>query len=345
MRKENMSFDPDDPFADLDDSNKTPPPKPKVRGYKNSIQFRKSNDKSVAENRARSISIDNENAVVRVDMAMGIAPIARPLKKGVKRCLIDYKQSWKTGVIRFIGSELDDTDLGILLAIMFIAQKQKPETILGEAAGTLLPNCFEDSKENLATEKEVIIVKTSYSEIRELLGKKGDGGSNDRTIDDSLVRISTIVVHSRFDKKTSFSHLIQAGRGDDDRLTVALSFRLTKVLLGFEKTSYGAVDMEIFSGLSKGTAQILYVYLCSWYGVSIEQRPIGLGKLVQHVHGESILKMTPSQRKGRMHSVRKALAEISLKAKGTMSVKPDNKVKGQFIIQRCFSKISKTVSP
>lgn len=336
MRPENMNFDPDDPFADLDDSNKVLPPKPKVRGYKNSFQFAKSNIKSNVANRARTLAIDNTNSVVRVDMAMGIAPIARPRKKGVDRLNIDHHQKWKGGVIRFKGEELDDTDLGILLAIMLIAQQQKPESISGVNAGTILPSTFEGPIENNAIEEEVIVVKTKYSKIREVLEKKGEGGSNDKTIFECLLRISSITVCSEFGSKKSFTHLIHAGKTEDDFLTIVFSYRLTRVLLGLENSNYGAINMKIFNSLSKGTAQILYVFLCSWFGASIEQRPVGIEKLVQHVHGESILNMTPSQRKGRIHSVKKALEEIGIKAKGTLNVKSDNKVKNQFVVQRSY---------
>lgn len=301
--------------------------KPKKRCHVSDTQFAVQVEKDKKANTKRRIKEDNKASVLRYEMATGIAPIARPLKKGAKRYIMDIKQKWKGGEIRYYGAELDDTDLGVLLALLFIAQKQQPKTQPGSQIENLLPsdskirNLFpeevgsEGEIANFAKQKEVVAIKASYTEIRQLLGIKGEGKSNDKTINECLLHLSTIVVYFRKGKDNSFTHLIQSGRGRDGKLDIALSYRLTASLLGLNESNYGAIDFNLFNSLSKGTARILYVFLASWYGAEKKARKIGMDKLISHVYSDKLSVMSDELIRIRKFRIKKALTEIALHSK------------------------------
>lgn len=258
------------------------------------------------KNAIASREIDAREEVARYDMAFGIASIARPLKKGSVRTAFIKKQGWKGGVICIRGITPDDHDLGVLLAFIVLAEQQRPERQQGrEVAELLLPT----KQKNAAADLDVVTVAITYAAVRQILGLKSDSGTNNAAIWQSLCNLATIVIDAQADGKIALTHLIRPSRGTaNETLTVTLSYRLTRALLG--EGSYGAIDMKAFRALPGGATRILFVWFCSWFGGSRGNRRVGLNKLVEIVWGEPTTKMAVNDIKNRRRAVRNSLTSI-----------------------------------
>jgi len=204
-----------------------------------------------------SLEIDARESVVRLDMALGLAQIAKPLKPGGKRGSFDIIQTWKGVELHFVGIELDDHDLGVLLALISIAQKKHPKPTSGHIIVALVPCVPGKKMTNAMACHDVVTVDASFREVRDELGIKAASGQENDVIRASLVRLASIILEGKDGDRWGFTHLISNGEGEKESLRVTLSFRLTRALLG--EASYGAVDMKVFSQLPKGAARILYV--------------------------------------------------------------------------------------
>lgn len=261
-----------------------------------------------SKNKAISLDIDARNNIVRLDMALGLARIAKPLRAGAKRGSFDISQDWDGGTVRFVGVELDDHDLGVLLALISIAQKKRPAMTAGNIVAELIPFVPGKKGGNLAADLDVVTVDANFKEVRDEIGVKTDSSHVNDVIRNSLVRLASIVVEGRKDDLWGITHLIKNSNSEKESLRVTLSFRLTKALLG--NASYGAVDMNVFSKLPRGAARILYVWLVSWFGGAQKARVVGLNKLVENIFNEPAIKMSASALKDRRRTIKHAMGRI-----------------------------------
>lgn len=257
------------------------------------------------KNNLASAAIDARNDVARFDMACGLASLARPLKTGARREAFHIKQKWNGGSLDIVGVALSDYDLGVLLALIVLAEKQQPEPQLGSEISNLLPATTE---ENLAKGLEVVTINTSFAAIKKILGVTTDDGNTNDVIWESLRLLATTVVDARDGKRRAITHLISYGKGLEDSLSVTLSYRLTRALMG--AGSYAAIKMDVFARLPRGTVRILYVWLSSWYGGALGARAVGINTLVESVWDDKVHKMTSSTLKDRRRVVREALQHI-----------------------------------
>lgn len=253
-----------------------------------------------------SLAIDARDGVARYDMACGLASMARPLKKGAIRFEYKVKQTWVQADLAMSGLELSDYDLGVLLALIVVAERQKPELQLGSKINNLLPNIEE---ENLAEGLDVVTVNTNFSEIKKILGVTSGNGNTNDTIWESLKYLAMTIIDVKQGKQRAITHLIGYGKGLDDSLSVCLSYRLTKALMG--KGSYASIRMSTFNSLPKGTARILYVWLASWFAGSFGTRTVRINTLVENVWGKKIQKITQNEMKERRRTIRNALTNIA----------------------------------
>lgn len=128
-------------------------------------------------------------------MATGIAGLAKPLGKGAKRGVLNIKQKWKGGCIEFRGWELTAIEVGVLLAIINLAQRQEPEPDIGAKIVGLLPLIpNRNNEENFARKKNTLTINTTFSELNRLLGK-ATGSENIATIKEALKVLSLISVY------------------------------------------------------------------------------------------------------------------------------------------------------
>jgi hypothetical protein len=230
-----------------------------------------------------SREIDARNDVARLDMAFGLASVARPRKTGAqpKAFAETIKQTWVGGVIGIRGIALSDHDLGVLLALIILAEQQKPVVEQGVSIeGLLLPT----KSENAATVADVVTVKTTHAKVAMTMGIKSKGSCVNDAIWESLKNLATIVIDVKDNNRVALTHLIKQGQGTKDTaLVVTLSYRITRAIFG--DGSFAAVDMRIFAALPKGAARIMYVWLASWFGGASGTRHIKIDNLAVHVWG------------------------------------------------------------
>jgi len=285
--------------------------------------------KSKEENKAISFEIDTRNQIARLDMATGLAGIARPLKNGATRHALEIHQPFDEWTMTFRGSALTDRDLGVLLAIISIAQKQHKEfgkqlnfkpKIGSEIEGLFQENiegvaCKIKPKEavegnNIANDRSVITVETSFQKIRGELGRKSSSSLNSNLILASLHWLSsiTVLMKKNESKLWGISKLIHAGAGNDQTLSITLSCRLAEVILG-SAVGHGATDLKIYRNLDNSVSKILYAFLAA-YLASHNQKKILLNNLVKHVWGEDITKLSKENLKDRRKKIRSAISDI-----------------------------------
>jgi len=148
-------------------------------------------------------------------------------------------------------------------------------------------------------------MQTTLASICREIGRDPDNGRAHTAIRNSLKRLQGVVIEARSGDAWASTHLISGtvGRGKE-ALSIALNFRLTRVVLG--TASYGRVRMSVWRQLSP-VGQCLYHWLACWrpgYGAC---PPIGLDTLARHVWQDE--KQGAAQRE-RRRLLRAALAEI-----------------------------------
>jgi hypothetical protein len=263
-----------------------------------------------------SLEIDAREGVVRLDMAIGLSAIAKPFKHKAIRGAFDITRDWKGDAVNFKGVELNDNDMGIMLALMSIAQKMKPAVHFPELPKpkldqesdketSLIPHDLKSSQkkaeDNAALQCDVVTIDASFKDICDELEIKSDSSAFNKVIRESVARLATIVVTGMSGSDWAITHLIENAKSEDMKksLRVTLSYRLTYALIG--SASYGAVDMKVFNKLPHGAARILYVWIVCWFGAAKKARVVGLNKLVCHAYGIEIdVKGEPINKKEKM---------------------------------------------
>lgn len=277
-------------------------------------------------NKHKSLEIDARKEIARIDKAIGVARIAYPLANGEQRTTFQTKPKEYNGVtVSFNGGALIDTDLLVLYALIAIGQQQQPVMKLGSAIDGLLPK-YQDRvpEENLAHDKSVAVINTSYSAINKLLGKT-DGGENNKRIKESLKWLSGITVFIEKGRDWGVTHLISAVKGGDTSVSVALSYRLTEVLLGVDGAFYGACNVKQLASLKTSVAKITYSFFVNWFSLR-HKNLIGIDALVEHVWNKEIGKLTAETLKKRRSQIREGLKEINKRTNFVTSQENKNRV-------------------
>lgn len=293
--------------------------------------------KDTAKSRLECLRINTKRNVTRLDMATGLAGIARVVKKGEMRSSFEIKQDFRNLNITFIGTELNDTDLGILLSVILLGQKHyckkinlktilhdqnhacdKKHLPLGRNVVGLITN--PDDKNNEALDQYVIEFETTFSAIFAILDLNSDGEKNYAQTRKSLLRIASITSswHNNLTKKGGIARLL-SGNWNGDKLNIVLSYRLVEALLSAlgKKSSFANIQMNVFNALPKGAAKILYVWLASWFGGSYGKREIGEEKIIQHAYGlteSSLKKLSKNELKKKKWVCREAMKSITEKS-------------------------------
>ncbi len=296
--------------------------------YVSDQKFNNKLEKDLTTARKIARKVDGKKGIVRFDMATGIAGLAKPLAKGVKRGYLDIRQKWQGGCIEFRGGELTAVDLGVLFAIINLAQRTEPEPDIGaEIVGLLplLPN--RNNEENLARKKNTLTINTNYAEVNRLLGKATDG-NNIATIKEALKVLSLISVYIEDGKKWGMTHLINHCIGDDKSLTISLNYRIAEVLLG-ESSSYGKLSLKTYNELPTSVSKITYSYLVNLCGARTELK-IGINTLIESVWQEPIAKLSKAVLNDRRTKIRSALKSIDELSHLKISAESQNEVVNVF---------------
>jgi hypothetical protein len=249
-------------------------------------------------------AIDARAGTARQDMALGLASFARPRIRGKRAWLDGVKQQWKGGELTLAGPELDAGDLGVLLALLAIATAQINAQALpsGQRPG-LLPAA--SARPNAAEKADAMSVETTLADVCRKLGRDPKDGRAHVSIRASLKRLAGVVVEAHAGDAWAHTHLISGAAGRGGRVAVALSYRLTRAVMG--GGSYSRVDMSAWASLSP-TGQVLYHWLCAWRPGGGQCPPIAIDTLARHTWGDDA---TGAKQRERRQQIREALNQIA----------------------------------
>lgn len=238
--------------------------------------------------------------VARLDMAIGLAGIFRPLRDGATRKEIALKQVWNGGTVTLRGIELSERDLAVLLGLLVIALRDgDPDITPGKEIAQL-------GAKGAAADSDVITIRTSMAVLCEVIGRDPRSHGTRVDIRTSIERLSMIVVRGEAGERWAMSHLIAgaAGRGRD-AIGVTLSLRLTRAVLG--AGSYAQISMCDYRSLPPGVARLVYTWLRTWM-CGARERTIGLRALMRHIYGADAISARTARH--RLQQVRGAIATL-----------------------------------
>ncbi|CQR44401.1 putative Replication protein C [Thiomonas sp. CB3] len=249
--------------------------------------------------------IDARGIIARQDMALGLASFIRPRIRGKRGWVEGIKQPWNGGVLTIYGPELDSGDLGVLLALLAaaVAQPAAQSRPCGQQNG-LLPDAT--PRENAAAGAETILVQTTLADVSRKMGRDPCDGRAHASIRASLRRLGGFVIEAAAGDAWAQTHLIAGSADRGGAVSVALSYRLTRAILG--DGSYSRIDMKAWAKLSP-TAKILYHWLCAWRPGGGHCPPVHLDKLARHVWGQDAAQ--GATRRERRQQIRESLSQIA----------------------------------
>lgn len=215
---------------------------------------------------------------------------------------------------RFVGPQaLCIRDQSVLLALCQLGA-QASQRILVEKdhpKWSLLAPLLQAT--GLGADASMIALTITGSQIAKIIGLN-DSGTNSRSIEQSLQRLSSVVLHravsplagEQLSASKWQSNIIGYAPLAGNKKRVVLSAELTFRCIHHNGVSW--VNMEDQRALASPPAKRLHAFLSAWASTS-EIKCIGLDKLPAHIYGRGESEATAM--KARRLAVRKAIAEIA----------------------------------
>lgn len=208
---------------------------------------------------------------------------------------------------RFVAREaLCIRDQSVLLALCQLGAQESQRTQIesnhpdwAEVASSLNPT-------GVGANLAVIALNVKASQIAKAIGLN-DSGTNSRSIQESLRRLSNVVLHRKLSSgNTGQTNVIGCNQLDGNKRKVFLSAELAYRCVHHDGVSW--VNMEDQRELASPPAKRLHAFLSAWASDK-EARCIGLGKLAIHVYGPG--DCSAGMQKSRRLAVRLAIAELA----------------------------------
>ncbi|MGY4823950.1 replication protein C, IncQ-type [Stutzerimonas chloritidismutans] len=208
----------------------------------------------------------------RHDPAHCLAPgLFRSLKRGERKKLkLDVTYRFGDDVIRFWGPEpLGCDDLRVLQGLVAMSAvsgnrgrgielRYAPESEAGQQLRKWLDLKWD------AIEKVGLVAKGSFRQLACELGYAEDGGSQLKTIRDSIERLWAVsMIIERGSKREGF-RILSSYASDENagKLFVAINPRLAEAVMG--ERPYTRIDMNEVRALHTGPARLIHQRLCGW---------------------------------------------------------------------------------
>jgi hypothetical protein len=251
----------------------------------------------------------------RHDPAHCLAPgLFRSLKRGDrKRGKLDVTYTYGKDSIRFWGPEpLGADDLRVLQGLVAMAAtsgtggrgiilSQEPKTDEGRQLRLWLDLKWE------ALEKDALVAKGSFRQLAREIGYAGDGGSQFKTIRESIERLWAVsVIVERDGRRQGFrilSHYVSDEQ--ESKLFVALNPRLAEALMG--ERPHTRINMAEVRALKTDQARLIHQRLCGWINPGKCGR-VGIDTLCSYIWPDQA---SAEAMKKRRQTARKALAELA----------------------------------
>lgn len=252
---------------------------------------------------------------VRHDPAHCLAPgLFRSLKRGERKKLkLDVTYTHGKDSIRFWGPEpLGVDDLCVLQGLVAIAAtsgdnrrgillKQETESETGQQLRLWLDLKWE------AIEKDAMVARGSFRQLARELGYADEGGSQFKTLRESIERLWAVsVIVERDGRRQGFRILSDYASDErDGKLFVALNPRLAEAVMG--ERPYTRIEMAEVRSLSTDPARLIHQRLCGWIDPGKSGR-VELDTLCSYVRPDEA---SAEAMKKRRQTARKALAELA----------------------------------
>lgn len=252
---------------------------------------------------------------VRHDPAHCLAPgLFRSLKRGErKRLKLDVTYTHGEDSIRFWGPEpLGVDDLRILQGLVAMAAisgdggrgivlRNETESEVGQQLRLLLDLKWD------AVEKDAMVAKGSFRQLARELGYADDGGSQFKTIRDSIERLWAVsVIVERNGQRQGFRILSDYVSDDrEGKLFVSLNPRLAEAVMG--ERPHTRLDMTEVRALQTDSARLIHQRLSGWIDAGKSGR-VELDTLCNYVWPDET--KNPNTLKKRRQTARKALTEL-----------------------------------
>ena len=252
---------------------------------------------------------------VRHDPAHCLTPgLFRSLKRGERKKLkLDVTYTHGKDSIRFWGPEpLGVDDLRVLQGLVAMAAtsgvsgrgivlKHETESEAGQQLRLWLDLKWE------AIEQDTLVAKGSFRQLAKELGYAEDGGSQFKTIRESIERLWAVsIIVERDGKRQGFRILSDyASAEQENKLFVALNPRLAEAIMG--KRPHTRIEMSEVRSLQGDPARLLHQRLCGWIDPG-KSGKIELDTLCSYVWPD--VAVNENTIKTRRQSCRRALTEL-----------------------------------
>ncbi len=221
----------------------------------------------------------------RHDPALGIASVfaVLPRVKSEKRPKLDVRQSFDGAEIHLRGPDaLGAGDQFVLLTLQALGAVQDlrlDSDVQSEFGRALRANL---KLEGDVTGETFVAVRCTWCELAAAIGLKGRGGSTRDQVRQSVQRLADVGVWVTVEKTTVRSQLLAWGVGDEDAVTIALNWRLSRAICGGQHVRISLVERR---QLRSEPAQVLHCWLSSFLRAG-QRRQLSINSLVSRVwHG------------------------------------------------------------
>jgi hypothetical protein len=251
----------------------------------------------------------------RHDPAHCLAPgLFRSLKRGErKRSKLDVTYTYGKDSIRFWGPEpLGADDLRVLQGLVAMAAtsgkdgrgiilSQEPKTDEGRQLRLWLELKWD------ALEKDALVAKGSFGQLARELGYADEGGSQFKTIRESIERLWAVsVIVERDGRRQGFRILSDYASDEQEcKLFVALNPRLAEAVMG--ERPHTRIDMAEVRALQTDPARLMHQRLCGWIDPGKSGR-VEIDTLCSYIWPDQA---STEAMKKRRQTARKALAELA----------------------------------
>lgn len=216
----------------------------------------------------------------RHDPAHCLTPgLFRSLKRGErKHSKLDVTYNFGDDSIRFWGPEpLGGDDLRVLqglVAMSAISGDKRRGIVLRKEtkseAGRHLRLLLDMRGD--ATEKDTLVAKCSFRQLAKELGYAEDGGSQFKTIRESIERLWAIsVIVERSGKRQGF-RILSEYASEHEGIFVALNPRLADAVIG-DHRPHTRISMDEVRALKTDPARLMHQRLCGWIDPESLEKP------------------------------------------------------------------------
>lgn len=191
--------------------------------------------------------IDARHRIARQDLATAFAEIFTPRIRGQRRVL-EVTRRYREVTVCINGPELDSGDLGVLLALLVIAERDVTDTAPARTRAGLIP-ASRRGEENAAAVLDSVGVQTSVAEIARMIGRDPRDGRAAQAVRRSLKYLMMVVIEGTRGELWGTTHLVGIVAGRGGWISVSLNYRATKAVMG--SGQWAPVDMRRWVGATE----------------------------------------------------------------------------------------------